>query len=71
MMLPLMTELDVRAVLPTIFVPTLVMHHTDHPVHRDVARGKYIADHIPGAKYVELPGRNCTTSWNRGAIRSR
>ena len=30
------------------------------------AMGKYVAEHIPDAKYVELPGRNCTTSSNRG-----
>ena len=34
--------------------------------------GKYVADHISGAKYVELPGRNeFTTSLNRGGIPSR
>jgi class 3 adenylate cyclase len=59
MMVPLMTELDVRAVLPTIRVPTLVMQHTDHTLHAMWGHTrKYIADHIPGAKYVELPGRN-------------
>jgi class 3 adenylate cyclase/pimeloyl-ACP methyl ester carboxylesterase len=56
-MIPLLAELDVRALLPTIRVPTLVLHHTDDewipPAH-----GKYIADHISGAKYVEFPGRN-------------
>ena len=55
LMLPLVAELDVRAVLPTIRVPTLVVHHADDPIILP-ARGKYIADHIPGAKYVELPG---------------
>ena len=48
---------DVRAVLPTIRVPTLVVHHTDDPFIPP-AKGKYIAEHIPDAKYVELPGRN-------------
>ena len=43
-----MTEVDVRAVLP---------HHTDDQVIPP-EWGKYIADHISGAKYVELPGRN-------------
>ncbi|MGB6205523.1 adenylate/guanylate cyclase domain-containing protein, partial [Mycobacterium sp.] len=38
-------------------VPTLVVHHTDDPILVP-AMGKYIADHVPGAKYVELPGRN-------------
>jgi class 3 adenylate cyclase len=57
LMLPLVTELNVRAVLPTIRVPTLVVHHADD-VFIPAQQGKYIADHIPGAKYVELPGRN-------------
>ena len=56
-MMPLMAELDVRALLPTIRVPTLVVQHTDDPIIPP-AWGKYVADHIPGAKYVELPGRN-------------
>ena len=51
------TELDVRAVLPTIRVPTLVVQHTDDEFALP-AGGRYVAEHIPGAKYVELPGRN-------------
>ncbi|MDT5141426.1 MAG: hypothetical protein QOI79_758 [Mycobacterium sp.] len=50
-------EMDVRALLPTVRVPTLVLHHTDDPFIPPVL-GKYIADRIAGAKYVELPGRN-------------
>jgi pimeloyl-ACP methyl ester carboxylesterase len=47
--------IDVRAVLPTIGVPTLVLHRTgDHDVN--VAEGRYLASKIPGAKFVELPG---------------
>ena len=57
LMLPMVTALDVRAVLPTIRVPTLVIQHTDDRFFA-AARGKYVADHISGAKYVELPGRN-------------
>jgi class 3 adenylate cyclase len=57
LMLPLVTEMDVRAVLPTVSVPTLVLQHAEDPVIPP-KWGKYIADHIPGAKYVELPGRN-------------
>ena len=57
LMMPLMAEMDVRALLPAIRVPTLVVHHTDDPVIPP-EWGKYLADHIPGAKYVELPGRN-------------
>ncbi len=57
LVMPLATEVDVRAVLPTIRVPTFVVQHTDDPIVLP-ALGKYVADHIPGAKYVELPGRN-------------
>jgi class 3 adenylate cyclase/pimeloyl-ACP methyl ester carboxylesterase len=56
LMLPL-SQMDVRTVLPTVRVPTLVLHHADDQVVLP-AGGRYIADHIPGAKYVELPGRN-------------
>ena len=57
LMPPMVTALDVRAVLPTIRVPTLVIQHADDRFFA-AARGKYVADHISGAKYVELPGRN-------------
>ena len=57
LMWPLMGEVDVRAVLPTIRVPTLVLHHADDPFIPP-ERGREVADGIPGAKYVELPGRN-------------
>ncbi|HET8556539.1 MAG TPA: adenylate/guanylate cyclase domain-containing protein [Gaiellaceae bacterium] len=47
--------IDIRDVLPTIRVPTLVLHRTgDHDV--DVAEGRYLASKIPGARFVELPG---------------
>ena len=49
--------MDVRAVLPSIRVPTLVLQHSDDSMNVP-AMGKYVADHVPGAKYVELPGRN-------------
>jgi class 3 adenylate cyclase len=52
-----LSQLDVRTVLPTVRVPTLVLHHADDQLALP-AGGRYIADHIPGAKYVELPGRN-------------
>jgi class 3 adenylate cyclase len=57
LMMPLTRDTDVRAVLPTIRVPTLVVQHTDDPLINP-SMGKYVADHISGAKYVELPGRN-------------
>jgi len=55
--MPLIAEMDVRPVLPTVHVSTLVLHHTDD-VTIPPEWGKDVADRIPGAKYVELPGRN-------------
>jgi class 3 adenylate cyclase/pimeloyl-ACP methyl ester carboxylesterase len=57
LMMPLVVEMDVRALLPAVRVPTLLVQHTDDPMIPP-EWGKYVADHIPGAKYVELPGRN-------------
>jgi len=59
LMLPLVSGLDVRALLPTIRVSTLVVHHADDPFIPP-AWGKYVADHISGAKHVELPGPQCS-----------
>jgi len=56
LVLPLVLKTDVRAVLPTIRVPTLVLQHSDSLFRP--AWGKNVADRIPGAKYVEIPGRN-------------
>src|SRR5262249_18251043 len=56
-MLPLVAEVYLRCALPTCRVTTLVVQHIDDPVVVP-AQGKYVADHISGAKYVELPGRN-------------
>lgn len=48
-------DIDVRAVLPTIDVPTLVIHRRgDQTVNRRAA--EWMAGQIDGAKYVELPG---------------
>ena len=49
------TQIDIRLVLPTIRVPTLVIHRT---ADRDanVEEGRWLAARIPGARFVELPG---------------
>ena len=49
--------MDIRHVLPAIRVPTLVLHRADD-AYREVDHGRYLAAHIPGSKYVELPGRD-------------
>ena len=51
----LIYESDVRAILPAIRVPTLVIHRAAATGFR-VEHGRYLAEHIPGATYVELPG---------------
>lgn len=48
-------EIDVRNVLPTIRVPALVIHRTDDRCLR-VEEGRYMAERIPGARFLELPG---------------
>lgn len=48
-------ETDVRHVLPTIRVPTLIMHRREDSF-LDVRHSRYLAEHIPGARYVELEG---------------
>ncbi|HEV3401255.1 MAG TPA: alpha/beta fold hydrolase, partial [Acidimicrobiales bacterium] len=48
-------SVDIRHVLPSVRVPTLVVHRTDDHFS-PVAHGRYLAGHIPGAELVELPG---------------
>lgn len=50
-------EIDVRNVLPSIRVPSLVIHRTDDQCLK-VEEGRFVAERIPGAKFVELPGND-------------
>jgi class 3 adenylate cyclase/pimeloyl-ACP methyl ester carboxylesterase len=52
------TRLDVKSVLAAISVPTLVVHRQEN-IHFRVAFGRYLAEHIAGARLVELPGADC------------
>lgn len=54
-MAQLIFGIDARGVLDAIHVPTLVIHRRDTRVF-PVAFGRYLAEHIAGAKYVELDG---------------
>jgi class 3 adenylate cyclase len=50
-------DIDVRPILETLQVPTLVVHHTgDRAI--PVESGRYLARHIPGARYWEQPGEH-------------
>jgi hypothetical protein len=47
--------IDVRSALGSVRVPTLVLHRRgDHDTH--IEEGRYLADHIPGARFVEMAG---------------
>ena len=48
-------QIDIRAVLPTINVATLILHSA-HDKSLNVGLGRYLADHIRNSKYVELQG---------------
>ena len=50
-------EIDVRRVLPSILVPALVIHRAGDECLK-VEEGRYVASRIPGARFVELPGRD-------------
>ena len=50
-------EIDVRNVLPSIRVPSLVIHRSDDQCLK-VEEGRFVAQRIPGAKFVELPGND-------------
>ena len=49
------SEIDTSPILPSIHVPTLVIHRTDDGAV-NVEGGRELAALIPGARYVELPG---------------
>ncbi|HEY4401258.1 MAG TPA: adenylate/guanylate cyclase domain-containing protein [Acidimicrobiia bacterium] len=51
----MMAEMDIRDILPNIQAPTLIIHRTDHPAV-PIESARYLADHIPDARLVELPG---------------
>lgn len=50
-------DIDVREVLPLVRVPTLVMHRRDDLCLK-VEEGRFVADRIPGAKFIELDGND-------------
>jgi pimeloyl-ACP methyl ester carboxylesterase len=55
--LRMMEEIDLRAVLPSIRVPTVVIHRRGDVII-PVGNGRYMGEAIPGAQYVELPGHD-------------
>ena len=51
------TQIDIRDILPTISVPTLLIYRT-HDIDVKIEEGRYIAKEIPGAKFIELSGND-------------
>jgi len=64
-LLEMNTQIDVRDVLPTIRVPTLVMHRSNDR-DANVEEGRYLAEHIPGARFVEFAGEDHLW-WTQGS----
>ena len=54
----LLYRMDVRMVLPSIRVPTLVMHRADFLL--PVEQSRYLAEHIAGARFITVPGADST-----------
>jgi class 3 adenylate cyclase len=55
--LSLVAQLDVRPLLAEIHVPVLVIHRSGDAIV-DVSHGRFLAEHLPNATYVEIPGRD-------------
>lgn len=59
-------DTDVRAAAKTITVPTLVVHTTDD-LAIPIENGRWLADNIPGARFVEMPGEHVVFDADRFA----
>jgi class 3 adenylate cyclase/pimeloyl-ACP methyl ester carboxylesterase len=53
----MLQQVDVRHVLPSVQAPTLILSRTGNRLV-EVGHARYLAEHIPGATYVELPGED-------------
>jgi class 3 adenylate cyclase len=61
-MIEALFDTDFRAILPTIRVPTLVVHRAELGL-LPIEHGRYLAEHIPHATLVELPGADGPVYW--------
>ena len=57
-----MFEVDVRSLLPLVQAPTLVLHRRDFRL-LPIEHGRYLAEHIPDARLVVLPGADGPLTW--------
>ena len=57
------SQIDVRNILASIQTKTLVLHRRDDRDSK-IEEGRYVAEHIPGARFVELPGETHVPWWD-------
>jgi class 3 adenylate cyclase/pimeloyl-ACP methyl ester carboxylesterase len=62
-----MFEIDARPILPLVQAPTLVLHRTEAPLV-PIEHGRFLAEHIAGAKLVELAGTDWGLPWQGADI---
>jgi class 3 adenylate cyclase len=62
-----MLEADARPILSAIHVPTLVVHRANYPLFR-IEHGRFLADHVEGARLVELPGADGALAWENADL---
>jgi class 3 adenylate cyclase len=55
-------DIDIRGVLGSIHIPTLILHRIDDAIV-DIRSARYVADHIDGALFVEIPGADHIPFW--------
>ncbi|HZA79899.1 MAG TPA: adenylate/guanylate cyclase domain-containing protein [Actinomycetes bacterium] len=59
-----MLDADVRTVLPLVHAPTLILHRRDVQL-LPIGHARYLAEHIPEARLVELPGADAPLIWEQ------
>jgi class 3 adenylate cyclase len=62
-----MLDADARSVLSSVHVPTLVLHRKDYPLFR-IEHGRYLAEHIEGARFFEIPGSDGPLPWENADL---
>jgi class 3 adenylate cyclase len=60
-------QVDVRPLLPLVQAPTLVLHRRDFPL-LPIEHGRYLAEHLPNARLVELPGADGPLTWEHPEV---
>jgi pimeloyl-ACP methyl ester carboxylesterase len=60
-------EVDVRPLLPLVQAPTLVLHRRDFAL-LPIEHGRYLAEHLPDARLVILPGADGPLTWEEPEV---